>query len=203
MEDEKAQAPIAKQYKASSKETPHFNGPEGKKVLIHRTQVLDIVLPSGPRRALANQLWAAQDALFETWRRPAAKTQAGREAHAEEARKHAVTVSRLFTRLCAGSDGTVTHHYAMFHWPEHIKHHGTLSVLNAQGLEACNQAGKQDLRNHSNRQTIREKKDVTQTRARVAQVLARAMLKTLEFAKRQEEVQLKRHEKRNKEEPCQ
>ena len=91
----------------------------------------------------------------------------------------------------------MSHHYAMFHWPRHIRIHGSLSVLNAQGLEACNQDGKQDLRNYSNRQTIRLKKDGTQTRARVAQILAKAMIKTLEFAKRVKEVELKRHKKTN------
>lgn len=67
------------------------------------------------------------------------------------------------------------------------------SLINAQGLEACNQAAKQDLRNHSNRQKVRKKKDGTNTRSRVAQVLAKAMLKTLEFAKVEKEVALKRH----------
>ena len=177
----------------SSKDTPHFNGPEGDRVLAFRTQVLDIVLPHGPRRALADRLWEAQDKLFEAWRRAAPESQEGREAHVEEARKHAVDVTNLFTRLSAGSDGTITHHYAMFHWPEHIRHHGSLSVLNAQGLEACNQAAKQDLRNHSNRQKVRKNKDGTNTRSRVAHVLAKAMLKTLEFAKVEKEVALKRH----------
>ena len=183
--------------KPCNKDSPHFNGPEGVKVLARRKEVLDIVLPSGPRREMADKLWEAQDALFESWRRPAAATQEGRDQHVDDAAKHAETVTRLFTRLCAGSDGTVTHHYAMFHWPRHIRIHGSLSVLNAQGLEACNQDGKQDLRNYSNRQTIRLKKDGTQTRARVAQILAKAMIKTLEFAKRVKEVELKRHKKTN------
>ena len=180
----------------SSKDTPHFNGPEGEKVLAYREQVLDIVLPSGPRRALADRLWDAQDKLFETWRRPAADSQEGRDKHADEARQHAEAVTGLFTRLSAGSDGTISHHYAMFHWPEHIRHHGSLGILNAQGLEASNLSSKQDLRNYSNRQMVRANKDGTNTRSRVTQVLARAMLKTLQFAKVQNDVELKRHTKK-------
>ena len=84
----------------------------------------------------------------------------------------------------------------MFHWPEHIRHHGSLGILNAQGLEASNLSSKQDLRNYSNRQMVRANKDGTNTRSRVTQVLARAMLKTLQFAKVQNDVELKRHTKK-------
>ncbi len=50
----------------------------------------------------------------------------------------------MFINMCSASDGTVTMHYAMHHWPEDIAEHGSLVAINAQGLEASNQAAKND-----------------------------------------------------------
>ena len=181
--------------KPSKKDTLHFNGPEGKKVLEQRAEILDIVCPSGPIRILSDKLWAAQDTLFEVWRRPSPESQAGRDAMADEAERVAIQLVRLFVKLTSSSDVTITHHYAMFHWPEHIRQHGSLSLLNAQGLEACNHDGKKDGRYRSNRQTVRTKVDGSNTRGRVAQILANSILRTLNHSSAEKEIELKRHVK--------
>jgi hypothetical protein len=68
--------------------------------------------------------------------------------------------------------------------------------LNAQGLEACNQAGKRDASRHCNGQMARVKKDGTMSRGRTAQILARAMMSTLFQASKLKETIMKRHVKK-------
>jgi hypothetical protein len=56
--------------KAITTDTPHFNGPEGKKVIKERGVLLDIinkyVAKNSPTvRATAESLWLAQDSLFQ------------------------------------------------------------------------------------------------------------------------------------------
>ena len=188
----------------TTKNTPHFNGPEGKKVMKDRDVVLDLVMPKNSKnagvrqeRAEADILWQLQDVLFATWARPDPVLQAGRDALAKEAEKAAVAYVKQFIKVCSSSDGTLTMHYAMHHWPDHIRSHGGLSLLNAQGLEACNQAGKRDASRHCNGQMARVKKDGTMSRSRTAQILARAMMSTLFQASKLKETIMKRHVKKH------
>lgn len=132
--------------KPTTKDTPHFNGLEGIIVKKKRHKVLDIVLPTDSSkrnvreaRAATDRLWQLQDTLFETWRRTDPATQEGRDALAKEAKKAATAYVQHFVKVCSSGDGTITMHYAMHQWPQHIRDHGSLSMLNAQGLEACNQ----------------------------------------------------------------
>ena len=58
--------------KTITKDTPHFNGPEGKKVIKERGVLLDIineyVTNNSPiAREVAERLWLAQDELFSIW----------------------------------------------------------------------------------------------------------------------------------------
>jgi hypothetical protein len=62
----------------------------------------------------------------------------------------------LLVNLCSASNDTVTMHYSIHHWPDNIDEHGSLGPLNAQGLEASNQASKNDGKPHCNRQSIRK-----------------------------------------------
>ena len=55
--------------KTIAKDTPHFNGPEGKKVIKERGVLLDIINKyvaknSPTARATKESLWVAQDNLF-------------------------------------------------------------------------------------------------------------------------------------------
>jgi hypothetical protein len=65
---------IKQQYgtKALTKDTPHFNGPKGKKVIKERGVLLDIINKyvaknSPASRDAANSLWSAQDNLSLIW----------------------------------------------------------------------------------------------------------------------------------------
>ena len=186
----------------TTKNTPHFNGPEGELVLVRRDDVLDLVMPMNSiktrvreERAQANMLWQLQDVLFETWSRPTPVDQASRDALAREAEKAAVAYVKQFVKVCSSSDGTLTMHYAMFHWPQHIRDHGSLSLLNAQGLEACNQAGKQDSKRHCNGQQARVRKDGSMSRGRTTR-MARAMMTTIFQVGKMKDTILRRHVKR-------
>lgn len=190
--------------KPTTKDTPHFNGPEGDKVIKHRATVLDIVLPANSGKAVvrdariqADRLWQLQDSLFETWSRESPATQQGRDALAREAEKAAIAYVKQFVSCCSSSDGTLTMHYAMHHWPQHIRDHGSMSLINAQGLEACNQYSKRDSTQHCNRQPARVLKDGSMSVCRTAQLLARAMMSTIFQAKRLKERVLKRHVKKS------
>lgn len=115
---------------------------------------------------------------------------------ADEAERAAIQLVRQFIKLTSSSsDVTITHHCAMFHWPEHIRRHGSLSLLNAQGLEACNNVGKKDGRYRSNRVTVRTKIDGSNIRGRVARILANTILRTINHTNAEKEVELNRHVK--------
>ena len=204
MKRHKHQAQTTK--KPTTKNTPHFNGPEGEKVLLERNTILDLVMPRDSQQASvreervkADMLWELQDILFETWSRPTPVNQTSRDALAREAEKAAVAYVKQFVTVCSSSDGTITMHYAMHHWPQHIRDHGSLSLLNAQGLEACNQAAKRDTRRHCNGQLARDLKNGSMTKGRTAQILARAMMSTIFQAASLKETILKRHVKRQPE----
>ena len=58
--------------KAITKDTPHFNGSEGKKVIKERGVLLDIINKyvtknSPTAREATERLWLAQDELFDIW----------------------------------------------------------------------------------------------------------------------------------------
>lgn len=166
--------------KALTKDTPHFNGPEGKVVLARREEVLSIVSPPGHTdHELVRAIWEVQDRLFHLWHRPTPVDPADWEAAGDEAQKAAEDYVDLFTLLCSAADGTVTMHYAMFHWPDIIRKFGSLAGLNAQGLEAANQECKGDSKKRSNRQTVRLLGQGLWSRGRAAQLLAKSITRVL------------------------
>lgn len=181
--------------KAQTKDnTPHFNGPEGKIVLKRREEVLKIVIPeTHADHALVYGLWEAQDTMFAAWEAPAPADPADWTATGDAAQKAAETYCELFTLLTSAADGTVTMHYAMFHWPDDIRRWGSLCGINAQGLEAANQESKFDGKHRCNRQTIRLRKDGTWTRGRAAQILAKAIHRQVARSTTAAQKVLKRH----------
>jgi hypothetical protein len=86
-------------------------------------------------------LWLAQDELFNIWQTVELDTSKW-QALSNKARKAAEHYCDLFIIICSASDGTATMRYAMQHWLEDIAEHGSLGAINAQGLEASNQAAK-------------------------------------------------------------
>lgn len=183
--------------KAQTKDSPHFNGPEGKIVCARRAEVLAVVAPPTHQdHQLIIALWEAQDKLFEIWRRPAPADANDWGAAGDEAQEAAESYVDLFTLLAGASDGTVTMHYAMFHWPEHIRKWGSLAGINAQGLEAGNQECKGDSKTHSNRQTVRILQNGTWSRGRAAQLLAKSITRQIARVRATSQKQLVRHVRR-------
>jgi hypothetical protein len=134
--------------RAITKETTHFNGQEGKKVIKERGVFLDIINKyvaknSHVAREAAESLWLAQDKLFSILQ-AVEPDRSKWKALSEKARKTTEQYCDLFINICSTSDGTSTMQYAMHHWPENIAEHGSLAVINAQDLEASNQATKKD-----------------------------------------------------------
>ena len=184
--------------KAQTKDnTPKFNGPEGRVVLQRRKEILEIVVPSTHQdRDIIHGLWEAQDAMFATWQAPAPADPADWAATGDKAQKAIETYVELFSLLTA-ADGTVTMHYAMFHWPDDIRKWGSLCGINAQGLEAANQEAKGDGKKHNNRQTARQLKDgAGWTRGRATQILARAVQRQVARARATSQKVLRRHVKK-------
>jgi hypothetical protein len=185
--------------KAITKDTPHFNGPEGKKVIKERGVLLDIINKyvaknSPTAREAAESLWLAQDELFNIWQ-TVEPDKSKWQALSEKARKAAEHYCNIFINICSASDGTVTMHYAMHHWPEDIAEHGSLAAINAQGLEASNQAAKNDGKTHCNRQVSRALKNGGKTRGRMAQILARSIIRQYNFVNHDNDRRLWRHVK--------
>ena len=93
--------------KPATKDTPHFNGPEGNTAFPNRSTVLDIVLPANSSNASvrnarveADELWRLQDLLFETWTRTTPASRQGRDALAREAQKTAIAYVKQFINCC-------------------------------------------------------------------------------------------------------
>ena len=180
--------------KAITKDSPHFNGPEGKVVCERRQEVLDVVAPPGHQdRELIHALWEAQDRLFECWRAPAPADASLWQNAGDCAQQAAEHYVKLFTQLCSASDGTVTMHYAMHHWPDDIRRWGSMSGINAQGMEAANAESKGFGKNHSSRQTVKKKSDGTLSRGRMGQILARSIMRQLSVTTTNVQKLLTRH----------
>ena len=173
---------------AIKKNSPHFNGPEGKIACARRQEVLDVVFPgTGPsagkkaaERELAMALWAAQDDLFAIWRAPISDKSDWLDM-GDKAQAAAEAYRSCFLLLCSADDATPTLHYALHHWPQHIRDHGSLAATNAQGLEAGNKQSKRDLRDHCNKQQKRKLEHGGWTRGRAAQGLARHLVRAYNF----------------------
>ncbi len=86
-------------------------------------------------------------------------------------------------------------HYAMHHRPEDIAEHGSLAAINAQGLEASNQAAKSDGKTHCNRQVSRVLNNGGKTRGRMAQILARSIIRQYNLVNHVNDRRLWRHVK--------
>ena len=104
--------------------------------------------------------------------------------------------------MCAVRDGTVTMRYAMYHWPEDIINNGPLCWTNAQNLEAANQEAKGDGKKRTNRQVTRVTKTGHSTRGRMAQILARSIMRQVVHIKRPRVAikDLRRHVKKSEDE---
>ena len=152
--------------------------------------------PEHGDHAIINALWESQDELFSCWEAPAPKNHADWQATGDKAQKAAETYVNLFTLLTSAADGTVSMHYAMFHWPEDIRRWGSLAGICAQGLKAANQESKRDRRHSCNRQTVRLLKDGTWSRGRAAQILAKAIMRQVARANSTAQKILKRHVKK-------
>jgi hypothetical protein len=83
--------------------------------------------------------------------------------------------------------------YAIHHWPEDIVEHGYLGPLIAQGLEASNQASENDSKTHCNRQIMRTLMHGGQTRGRMAQILAKSIIRQYNFVNHQNDNRIWRH----------
>jgi len=101
----------------------------------------------------------------------------------------------LFPNLCSTSDGTITMHHAIHRWPNDIVEHGSLGLLNAQGLEARNQASKNDDKTHCNRHNMRTFMHGGQIRGRMAQILAKSIIRQYNFINHHNDNRLSRHVK--------
>jgi hypothetical protein len=86
-------------------------------------------------------------------------------------------------------------HNAMYHWPEDIAEHGSPVAINAQGLEASNQAAKNDGNTHCNRQVSRVLKNGGKTHGRMAQIPARSIIRQYNFVNHDNDRRLWRHVK--------
>ena len=106
----------------------HFNGPEGIVVDARRGEVLDISAKNN--RVMVDALWEAQDYMFSIWR-TVEYDPTKWKALADKARAAAKDYRDIFMAMTGGNDGTITMHYAMYHWPEHIEEHGSLCHTNA------------------------------------------------------------------------
>lgn len=178
--------------KAITKDMPHFNGPEGKRVIRDRLDAMKIVHKRPQNLQEAEELWVALTDLFDIWQRVVDDPSKWQEV-AEEARVAAEIYVTMFINMCSASDGTVTMHYAMHHWPEHIQEHGSMAAINAQGLEAGNQESKNDGKKHSNRQVKRSIKGGGGSRGRMTQMLARSIMRQYNFIQHSNEKKLWRH----------
>ena len=75
----------------------------------------------------------------------------------------------------------ITLQYAIYYWPNDIVKHDSLAPLNAQGLEASNQSSKNDGKTHCNRKIMRTLMHGGQTRGRMAQILAKLIIRQYNF----------------------
>ena len=173
----------------------HFNGPEGIVVDARRGEVLDISAKNN--RVMADALWEAQDYMFSIWR-TVEYDPTKWKALADKARAAARDYRDIFMAMTGGNDGTITMHYAMYHWPEHIEEHGSLCHTNAQNLEASNQECKGIGKKKCNRQQKRTTKTGATTRGRMAQILARTIQKQVALVNESAPKLLKRHNAKNK-----
>ena len=149
----------------------HFNGPEGKRV---DSRIQEVLTKVNPRPGLSEEMWKSQEKLFSTFRR-VEYDRTKWEALAQECREAAEEYRDIFVAMCNAKDGTISLHYALHHWPEHIEHYGPLCHTNAENLEASNQEAKGIGKKKCNRQKKRTTKTGQQTRGRMAQILARTI----------------------------
>lgn len=169
-----------------------FNGPEGEMVDKRINEVLDVV---DANRIVADELWRVQAELFECYRTVEYDPSKWSDL-AEKAKKLAIDYRDIFISLTSANDVIVSMHYAIWHWPQNIKDHGSLCHTDAQSLEASNQEAKNFGRKRSSRQTKYTTKTGLRTRGRMAQSMARFVSKQVHLVKDSRSKESKKHIKK-------
>ena len=166
-----------------------FNGPEGEVVDRRINEVLEVV---DANKIVADELWRVQAELFECYRTVEYDPSKWSDL-AEKAKKLAIDYRDIFISLTSANDVIVSMHFAIWHWPQNIKDHGSLCHTDAQSLEASNQEAKNFGRKKSNRQTKYTTKTGLETRGRMAQTMARFVSKQFHLVKDAKPKESKKH----------
>ena len=116
---------------------------------------------------MADALWDIKGQLFDCYS-TVEYDRSKWAALVDRAQALAIQYRDLFVAMTSANDVTITMHYAIWHWPQNIRDHGSLCQTDAQSLEASNQEAKNFGKKKSNRQTKYTTKTGHETRGRMA-----------------------------------